>query len=232
MMLLRAFQFWQKARSEGWEKSYCQKNYISSAAFETITIIRTQLLGQLRASGFVKARGCGDIRDLNTNSENWAVVKAAIVSGMYPNFARVDKERERLERIACRTNESVHLHPHSVLAISNNGSPLRYSCLPSGWLVYDEHICIPNAKEHLADATTMHGIKEELAAHSSSERPQSGADRQDLFHDNFDGVWEKTTHTVIRCATIVSPITIALIGGPMRLRSDILNEVENDAQGM
>ncbi len=54
------------------------------------TRYRTQLLGQLRASGFVKARGSGDIRDLNTNSENWAVVKAALVAGMYANLARTD----------------------------------------------------------------------------------------------------------------------------------------------
>ena len=39
------------------------------------TAMRSQLLGQLRATGFVRARGGNDIRDLNTNSENWAVVK-------------------------------------------------------------------------------------------------------------------------------------------------------------
>lgn len=56
----------------------------------------TQLLGQLRASGFVKARGSGDIRDLNTNSENWAVVKAALVAGMHANFVRIDRETNKL----------------------------------------------------------------------------------------------------------------------------------------
>jgi len=58
--------------------------------------VRTQLLGQLRASGFVRARGGGDIRDLNSNSENWAVVKAALCAGLYPNILRVDRERNQL----------------------------------------------------------------------------------------------------------------------------------------
>ena len=58
--------------------------------------MRMQLLGQLRASGFVRARGGGDIRDLNNNSENWAVVKAALCAGMYPNLIRVDQEHMQL----------------------------------------------------------------------------------------------------------------------------------------
>lgn len=54
--------------------------------------LRAQLLGQLRASGFVRAKGGGDIRDLNSYAENWAVVKAALTAGFYPNIARVDRE--------------------------------------------------------------------------------------------------------------------------------------------
>jgi len=62
-------------------------------------ICRTQLLGQLRASGFVRARGGGDIRDLNSNSENWAVVKAALCAGLYPNILRIDRERNQLTSV-------------------------------------------------------------------------------------------------------------------------------------
>ena len=62
----------------------------------TFHILRTQLLGQLRASGFVRARGPGDIRDLNTNSENWAVVKASLCAGMYPNIIKVDRRKRQL----------------------------------------------------------------------------------------------------------------------------------------
>lgn len=61
-----------------------------------VVVFRAQLLGQLRASGFVRARGGGDIRDLNTNSENWAVVKAALCAGMYPNLLYVDRKKNSL----------------------------------------------------------------------------------------------------------------------------------------
>ncbi|RMC01106.1 hypothetical protein DUI87_22372 [Hirundo rustica rustica] len=91
-VLLRAFQAWQKAHSGGWEKAFCKKNFLSQATMQIIVGMRTQLLGQLRASGFVRARGGADIRDVNANSENWAVVKAALVAGMYPNLVHVDRE--------------------------------------------------------------------------------------------------------------------------------------------
>lgn len=96
MTVLRAFQQWQNARSNRYERSYCENNFVSSPVMEMVVGTRTQLLGQLRASGFVKARGPGDIRDLNTNSENWAVVKAALTAGLYPNLARVDREHRQL----------------------------------------------------------------------------------------------------------------------------------------
>lgn len=44
-------QAWQKARSEGWEKSFCEKNFLSQATMELILGLRVQLLGQLRAIG-------------------------------------------------------------------------------------------------------------------------------------------------------------------------------------
>ena len=74
-------QGWQRARVDGDERRFCARHQISSSTMEMVTGMRTQLLGQLRASGFVRAKGPGDIRDLNKNSENWAVVKAALVAG-------------------------------------------------------------------------------------------------------------------------------------------------------
>lgn len=96
MAVLRAFQGWQNARASGKERTFCEQNFISAAVMEMVVGMRTQLLGQLRASGFVRARGPGDIRDLNSNSENWAVVKAALTAGLYPNLIRLDREHLQL----------------------------------------------------------------------------------------------------------------------------------------
>ncbi|XP_073533333.1 3'-5' RNA helicase YTHDC2 isoform X2 [Phyllobates terribilis] len=142
MALLRAFQAWQKARSDGWERAFCEKNFLSQATMEIIIGMRTQLLGQLRASGFVRARGAGDIREVNTNSENWAVVKAALVAGMYPNLIHVDRENMLL---TSHKEKRVRFHPTSVLSQPpykkippENCQAAAIQVLPTDWLIYDE----------------------------------------------------------------------------------------------
>ncbi|XP_066567383.1 3'-5' RNA helicase YTHDC2 [Amia ocellicauda] len=142
MALLRAFQAWQKARSDGWERTFCEKNFLSQATMEIIIGMRTQLLGQLRATGFVRARGGGDIRDVNLNSENWAVVKAALVAGMYPNLIHVDRGSVMLTG---SKEKKVRFHPASVLRQPQhnkippaNGEAAAVQSLPTDWLIYDE----------------------------------------------------------------------------------------------
>ncbi|XP_054613381.1 3'-5' RNA helicase YTHDC2 [Dunckerocampus dactyliophorus] len=138
MALLRAFQAWQKARNDGWERAFCEKNFLSQATMDMILGMRTQLMGQLRAIGFVRAHGDGDIRNVNINSENWAVVKAALVAGMYPNLVHINQET----KLPCSNKEKkVHFHPTSILShpqqkgdISSKSS----QTLPTDWLVYDE----------------------------------------------------------------------------------------------
>ena len=48
---------------------------MSPATLEMMAGMRSQILGHLKGAGFVRQRGGGDIRDLNSNSNNWAVVK-------------------------------------------------------------------------------------------------------------------------------------------------------------
>lgn len=46
------------------------------------------MVGELRASGYIKGRGQCDIRNLNLHSETWTAIKAAITAGLYPNIAQ------------------------------------------------------------------------------------------------------------------------------------------------
>uniref|UniRef100_A0A665VRK8 RNA helicase n=1 Tax=Echeneis naucrates TaxID=173247 RepID=A0A665VRK8_ECHNA len=133
MALLTVFQAWQKACSEGWERSFCEKNFLSQATMEMILGVRTQLLGQLRALGLVRARGHSDIRDVNLNSENWAVVKAALVAGMYPNLVHVNQETLLL---SSKKAKKLHFHPTSIL--SQFKEVRGQIALPTDWLIYEE----------------------------------------------------------------------------------------------
>ncbi|CAI2725143.1 unnamed protein product [Schistosoma spindalis] len=201
MVLLRAFQFWQKSRAEGWEKEFCQKHFISTATFEVIIAIRTQLLGQLRASGFVKTKGSGDIRDLNSNSENWAVVKAAIVAGLYGNLAQVDRKNSCL-RIVNGNSLPVVLDPQSVIATNSNGEEMNVNNLPCDWLVFNEVFTLTDPKLHTS-------LESKNADHMALKKLK-----------------------IIRCVSIVSPITVALMGGSIRVCPQIEKETHSIANNL
>ncbi|XP_066603297.1 3'-5' RNA helicase YTHDC2-like [Prorops nasuta] len=143
MVMLRAFQGWQNARASGKERSFCEKNFISAAVMEMIVGMRTQLLGQLRASGFVRARGSGDIRDLNSNSENWAVVKAALTAGLYPNLIRVDREHLQLRtqkevKVMFHPSSTLREFPKSPRMTASQTHAANVDSLPCDWLLYEE----------------------------------------------------------------------------------------------
>ncbi|NXP55827.1 YTDC2 helicase, partial [Heliornis fulica] len=142
MALLRAFQAWQKARSNGWERRFCENNFLSPATMEIIVGMRAQVLSQLRASGFIRIRGGVDIRDVNANSENWAIVKAALVAGMYPNLVHVDRENLVLSG---SKEKKVQFHPTSVLGQRwyrkippADEQAAAIQALPTNWLIYNE----------------------------------------------------------------------------------------------
>uniref|UniRef100_A0A1B6M6V0 RNA helicase n=1 Tax=Graphocephala atropunctata TaxID=36148 RepID=A0A1B6M6V0_9HEMI len=143
MVYLRVFQGWQQARYSNSERYFCERHAVSGASLELITGHRSMVLGQLRACGLVKTRGAGDIRDVNTNSDNWAVVKAALTGGLYPNLARVDREYNVLRT---QKEHKVMFHPWSTLREVSKSSRVSVADthtttvrgLPTDWVVYEE----------------------------------------------------------------------------------------------
>lgn len=178
MALLRAFQAWQQARANGTERVFCAKHLICGATMEMIVAYRSQLLAQLRALCLVKARGSGDIKDVNLNSEKWHVVKAVLTAGLYPSIARVDRTSSTL-----RTSKEVRVafHPKSTLHNGGTGTSAMHKSvtnLPTDWVIFEE------------------------------------ISRAGRF-------------CFIRCCTLVTPLTVALFSGPIRLSNSALTQRAN-----
>lgn len=160
LTLVYAFQKWQeqtRANPETVERSTSAENEnngssstggggglpILFSSFELIYSLRTKILGQLRACGFVKGKGPLNIRSLNANSNNFCLVKAAITAGS--SLSQLAKLKEESSSFGdgllatpsdgadlfvaggkSVTTTSTFLHPNSVLAyylnkMSNSG---------------------------------------------------------------------------------------------------------------
>lgn len=197
IVLLKAFQGWQVAKNSGSERRFCSQYFINPAAMEMIHGIRTQLLGQLRASGFVRARGSGDIRDLNINSDNWPVVKAALSAGCYPNFVRIDRERNQL---ISKNERKIRFHPSSLLSLDptsgNRGNPKKLlEGFPSDWFVYEELAKI-GVVSGAKCCTTIHPVSigvfagpsrlRQSASEASGNSCEGVLDREDASEEDDD----------------------------------------------
>ena len=112
------FQKWQElCRNNPKNVSYDRSGIILFSSFELVYSLRTKILGQLRACGFVKGKGAMNIRQLNTNSDNFTLVKAAICSGQpVENLALLCKDNvPRLKHVEDPEQSLVYFHPNSVL---------------------------------------------------------------------------------------------------------------------
>ncbi|XP_005089719.1 3'-5' RNA helicase YTHDC2 [Aplysia californica] len=142
-VFLRAFQLWQKARLDGREYEFCDKYSVSSATMHMLVGMRMQILHQLKLSGFLRTQGAlGGVRDLNANADNWAVVKACLVAGTYPNII----QKATPTSLNTRKDSHVRFQNTSVIGPvlrANHGSYKRLLLktikdMPSRWVIYDE----------------------------------------------------------------------------------------------
>lgn len=139
MTLLKVFDAWQDAKIHRQERSFCAENYVSCGTMDMVILIRSQLLAQLRASGFVKTKPPGDIRDLNVNAKSWPMIKAVLTAGLFPNVACIDKA---LFQIRTKNEQKIVVHQSSVLRYSDQNSDVKLNInrIPTDFLIYEEII--------------------------------------------------------------------------------------------
>nr|XP_046916835.1 3'-5' RNA helicase YTHDC2-like isoform X2 [Dermatophagoides farinae] len=134
--LVYAFQKWQEICRLN-AKSYCSMNQTFSktakimnqnefkesfATFEMIYSLRTKILGQLRAIGLVKGKGLMNIRYLNSNSENFSLILAAVTGGqLFDHFAQIIDSYSR-QCHSSNPNEILYMEPNSILNLSSSNN--------------------------------------------------------------------------------------------------------------
>lgn len=184
----------------------------------------------------MKARGSGDIRDLNTNSENWAVVKAALAAGMYDNLARVDAESGNLiiSNFLHEQSEEQPVRPISIVSyfltsgfckfyicLKTRKSHLQYQIRPSPLSVLATNLNdsspvnlkqLPSnwlVYDRLIGQCTM----KESDKHGSSSEKRGGSAKAKRCRYQAG---KEPKRKLLDCVTVVSPFTTALIVGPLR----------------
>eukprot|EP00940_MAST-03C_sp_MAST-3C-sp2_P001817 g1817.t1 len=138
LTLLRAFDGWTRARGRGRgaERTYCRANFLSRTTLSMIDEMRQQFFELLIGIGFVRAsnrtsrrRGQGHRRrrrdeqwrehlangSHNANARNYALVRAVITAGLYPNVLQIERpNREGAEPSIRARDGVVAIHPVSI----------------------------------------------------------------------------------------------------------------------
>ncbi|XP_011498496.1 PREDICTED: probable ATP-dependent RNA helicase YTHDC2 [Ceratosolen solmsi marchali] len=133
-----------------WISQACAKQRTGRAGrcqkvMEMVCGIKNQLVTQLKISGFIKPNGRNDINYLNSNSKNWAIIKAALTAGLYPNLIRFDRTNNQL-----KTERESKVRIHSLSVLKDISKSLNKNCteydetnassLPCEWILYEELI--------------------------------------------------------------------------------------------
>lgn len=165
-----AFQKWQELCRANPKNVTSDKNgIILFSSFELIYSLRTKILGQLRACGFVKGKGAMNIRQLNSNSENFSLVKAAICAGQpLQHFAIVDPKSFKVTHSESKKNGHAFIHPNSVLCYHQT-SNMNISMLENNLIMFDRKFSSGNV-DYLANCTLVNPLT--VAIFSDAHKPE------------------------------------------------------------
>ncbi|XP_037783105.1 ATP-dependent DNA/RNA helicase DHX36-like isoform X1 [Penaeus monodon] len=149
LMLVNVYDGWEDAWRHREAREYCWDNFLSSAVLEQLRNMRRQFMGLLYEHKFVNSKD-PQAAEANRNSDNIALVRAIITSGLYPNVARVLPQRGRPNphkprSIRTQYERRVSLHPKSV-----NEKEREYE---SPWLMYREKI--KSSKVYIHDSSMV-----------------------------------------------------------------------------
>ncbi|KAJ8301741.1 hypothetical protein KUTeg_020728 [Tegillarca granosa] len=132
IMLVNAFDGWERAVSRGTDKQYCWDYFLSSITLKLLRDMKKQFAEYLYDIGFVKSKDPKDSA-VNMNSNNPEIVKAVMCAGLYPNVAKIGKvprTQYKTPALFLKDNSirKTYIHPTSVNA--------RVKEFESQWMIY------------------------------------------------------------------------------------------------
>lgn len=140
LAVVQAYNDWIRVRKEGKqeEKQFVYRNFLSLKALEQLRDLRSQFVQSLRDSGFLQS--CG-IEEASQYKNERPLIRCAIVSGLYPNIARIDLPAKARNPPMLRVHnedgidETVQLSPSCTLKQEPSNMPAS-----TRWLVYFERV--------------------------------------------------------------------------------------------
>ncbi|VDH96114.1 ATP-dependent RNA helicase DHX36 [Mytilus galloprovincialis] len=145
IMLINAFQGWERSKARGNDRQYCYDNFLSGNTLKLLADMKRQFAELLHDLGFVANRDPRD-KEVNINSDNIGLVKAVICAGLYPNVAKltnVPRSMEKSPNLTLHDGQKVAAHPKSVNA--------NEKVFMSKWFVY--HTIMKTSKIWVYDMT-------------------------------------------------------------------------------
>ncbi|XP_015113650.1 ATP-dependent DNA/RNA helicase DHX36 [Diachasma alloeum] len=164
---------------------FCSENFLSWNTLKLLVDMKGQFARHLYDMKFLESEDPSDERS-NRNSHNFAMIKAIVCAGLYPNIATV-KNHGNFPKLKTSEDGTVKIHPSSVNA--------RAKHLPSPYVTY--FLKQKSTAIYLHDTTCVNEAALIFAAPKSSIRAQ-GQRSLIVLNDSISFLCKQTTAGIIQ----------------------------------
>ncbi|XP_040583903.1 ATP-dependent DNA/RNA helicase DHX36 [Lepeophtheirus salmonis] len=116
---------WDRVYDRG---QFCWKNYLSKSNVKMLDNLKCQFAEYLYEKKFIKSKNVKD-KDANINSENLDLIRSIVAAGLYPNVAKITKQKGPMSVMCTSKIRRISFHSKSVLSTHFSD--------PSRWIVYN-----------------------------------------------------------------------------------------------
>jgi ATP-dependent RNA helicase DHX36 len=185
-----AFAAWKAARARGNDRAFAARNFVSPSTMAMLEGMRSQLLAELVARGFVAS-----LEAASTAAHRADLVRAVLAAGLYPLVGRLlpipRGDAKARPSLVTRRDDRARVHPASVCAKLRIEAPEEEDETPrrASLVVFDE-ITRGDSFLYVKSATAIHPHPALLAAAhvAAAADPAAAPDEEEEEEEEGDGV--------------------------------------------